>query len=77
MFEYTPLWEVISLEGLSYVTADGKYLEEERTIIKPRLEAAGYFDIEFLPGETDSFGPLTRTVVAYDADGHKEKFYYG
>jgi hypothetical protein len=71
---YIPPTTIISLEGLTY---GENYVQEEINIINPQLEALGYTDIKWLPGETDSFGPLTRLARAYNAEGDLVWFTYG
>ncbi len=72
--EYIDLYEVISLEGVKY---DSYYRMQELEILQPRLEAIGYTDIKWFPGETDSFGPLTRTCRAKNPGGETVWFVYG
>lgn len=67
------LSEVISLDGFDYQ----RWRESEEQIIRPQLAFLGYRDIRFGPGETDSFGPLTRMVFAIDPDGERVEFVYG
>lgn len=50
---------------------------DEQTIIKPALEALGYTNIRFIDGDRDSYGPLTRIVIAVRAHGKTEYFIYG
>jgi hypothetical protein len=53
------------------------YRRGEIEILQPRLEAKGYMDVEWYPGETDSFGPLTRMCKALDPNGKTITFFYG
>lgn len=59
---YENLFEHISSEGFSYDSRT--YLQQEIDILQPRLEALGYTSITWLPGESDSWGPLTRVCMA-------------
>ncbi len=72
---YEELSNVISIEGLSW--EPNRYLDDELNILQPRLVAVGYTEIEWGPGEHDSFGPLTRTCTARDAAGEVRAFIYG
>jgi hypothetical protein len=71
--EYVDLTEVISFSEFSFE----RYREGERNILTPQLKALGYTEVEFLPGETDSFGPLSRTCRATDSQGYIVWFMYG
>jgi hypothetical protein len=53
------------------------YRRGELDILQPRMEALGYMDIEWYPGETDSFGPLTRMCKALNTEGETVIFFYG
>jgi len=72
---YQPLDQIISIDGLTY--ARETFAREEIDILTPRLEAAGYSDVRWFAGETDSFGPLTRIGRAYNKDGDLVWFTYG
>jgi hypothetical protein len=55
-----------------------KYRSEERDLINPALEKAGYRpESKWFDGERDSFGPLTRCVHAIDPDGTAVVVVYG
>ena len=71
--EYVELESMLNFDGFSY----RQYVESEKTILQPQLEALGYSEIEWLPGETDSFGPLTRVCKAKDEEGEIVWFLYG
>lgn len=49
----------------------------EMDLLEPRLRELGFSDIRWGPGETDSFGPLTRICTATDQNGIKRRFIYG
>lgn len=72
---FEELSSVISLEGLSY--SPYKFIEDEKTILEPRLLELGFTDIFWKMGEADSFGPLSRICNATDADGNRRSFIYG
>lgn len=72
---YGDLSKLISFEGFSF--ARERYRRDELNILQPRLEDLGYHDIEWGPGETDSFGPLTRVCSAKTSTGHTVWFCYG
>ena len=71
--EYKPLEELISFQGFNY----NLYRTSEQNILQPQLVYLGYTDIQWLPGETDSFGPLTRICKARNHFGEIEWFIYG
>lgn len=71
--EYEDLYEIISFEDFEF---EKWYLHEDM-ILRPRLEDLGFWAIVFKPGETDSFGPLTRVVTAIDSNGSRRQFIYG
>lgn len=55
-----------------------RYHEGEQGIIKPALEKMGFKNIRFSMGEQDSFGPLSRIVVAFNTKTQKlQQFIYG
>lgn len=68
------LSSVISLEGFNY---DKNFKEQELFLLQPRLQELGYIEIEWGAGESDSFGPLTRTCQATNSYGVREYFFYG
>jgi hypothetical protein len=59
---YEDLMDFVSFDGFDFSTS--KYRRDELELLQPQLEALGYYDIEWLPGETDSWGPLTRVCKA-------------
>lgn len=69
------LSEVISMAGFDFP----QWREQEESIIRPRLEEAGFTTIFFenLPGPRDRFGTVTRLVNAYDSDGNFRQMFYG
>ncbi|MET0785772.1 MAG: hypothetical protein ABWY25_03625 [Paenisporosarcina sp.] len=71
-YEYIDLYTVIDMVGFDY----DDYHDGELNILEPRLKEIGYTDIQWGPGETDSFGPLTRTCQAMK-DGKLYFFVYG
>jgi hypothetical protein len=72
--EYKEFPNEISFSGFGWATAT--YRRDEVEILQPQLEALGYTDIEWLPGEVDSFGPLSRVCKA-SKDGEIIWFIYG
>jgi len=73
--EYEELTNIISFEGFDF---DPKtYLDQEIDILTPQLKVLGYTEIRWLPGETDSFGPLTRICKAVSPAGKEVTFFYG
>lgn len=73
-FIYRDLSDVIVLTGLTY---DENYINQEKELLTPRLEAVGYTNIQWQDGERDSFGPLTRVCSATDRYGNRVYFIYG
>lgn len=71
---YRNLDEVIVLTGLTY---DENYINQEKELLTPRLEAVGYTNIQWQDGERDSFGPLTRVCSCNDRYGNRVYFIYG
>jgi hypothetical protein len=72
-YEYLP--DIISFNKFDYSGAT--YVNQEETILQPQLEKLGYTEIKWLPGESDSFGPLSRVCRAFDKEGELHWFYYG
>lgn len=54
------LYDFVAFDGFDF----SLYRKGELELLQPQLEAIGYYDIEWLPGETDSFGPLSRVCKA-------------
>lgn len=54
-----------------------EYHRDELNLIKPLMETEGYTNIRFVMGERDSFGPLSRVVLATTPQGNHVKFVYG
>ena len=73
--EYKDLTAIISFAKFSFSSVD--YVKEEKEILQPQLEALGYTEIIWLPGEHDSFGPLSRVCRAFDKKGDLHWFFYG
>lgn len=48
----------------------------EDVIVRPRLEALGYYSINFHPSEANMFGPDTRIITCLDQDGKFRSFIY-
>jgi hypothetical protein len=69
------LSNVIDMEGITYDR--NTYLDEEFSILQPRLVAMGYTEIRWSMGDYDSFGPLTRVCTCRDASGELREFIYG
>ena len=63
----------ISMEGFDY----RNYRNHENELLTPRLTEAGFSDIKFRPGESDSFGPLIRLVRMTNKEGKRGEAYYG
>lgn len=72
---YTDLAAVIDFAGFSF--DKNNYREEELKILQPRLKARGYTRIKWMPGESDSFGPLSRLCECMSPDGNMVTFIYG
>lgn len=53
-----------------------RYLEWERDVATPALEAMGYRVSNWRTTDGDSFGPLVRGVTL-KKDGHAEDYFYG
>jgi hypothetical protein len=70
--ECEELYDVIELD-LEYETWE----ENEDIILRPRLEAQGFYAIHFEDCAVDNFGVLTRTVTCIDHAGKYRKFIYG
>lgn len=71
--EYIPLEDLIDFRDFEFRS----WRTGEEYVLKPQLVRLGYHDIQFLPGETDSFGPLTRTCKAKNSYGEVVWFVYG
>lgn len=71
--EYMDLEKILDFEGFDFRL----YRTSEVNILQPQLVLKGYTNIEWLPGETDSFGPLTRVCKAKNLDGETVWFIYG
>ena len=48
----------------------------EDVIVRPRLEALGFYAINFHPSEANMFGPDTRIVTCLDQDNNFRSFIY-
>jgi|SRR4051794_1475609 len=73
--EYVDLDEDAGIDFTGFSFKD--YVNGERTILQPQLEARGYTDIKWYMGEYDSFGPLTRVCEAKSSNGERIYFIYG
>jgi len=72
------LMEVLDESGEQYDECDFQhYVEWEATVAMPLLQKMGYRVHGFRSTESDSFGPLSRTVSVTDKDGNRRQFYYG
>lgn len=69
----------IDLEGiLDFRNFDySLWFEHEKNVLQPQLETMGYTEIEWMMGEMDFFGPLTRICKARGAHGDITWFIYG
>lgn len=72
--EYEEFPDEVSFNGFGFTTAT--YRRDEVEVLQPQLEALGYNVVAWLPGETDSFGPLTRVCHA-QKNGEDVWFIYG
>lgn len=70
---FMPLHEVVSFEDYDF---NGRLEQQEKEILQPQLEALGYTNISWEPGDEDSFGPLVRVCKAY-LDGKLIHLVYG
>ena len=73
-YQYEYLEDVIDLE--EYVSLPTNYHWFEDVVIRPKLETAGYYGINFHPTETNMFGPNTRVVTCLDPAGKFCSFIY-
>lgn len=71
--EYIQLEDLISFEGFEWA----EWLKGEKEVLQPQLERFGYTDIQWKPGETDSYGPLSRVCKAKNSNGSAVWFIYG
>ena len=71
--DWVNLNELLSFQGFSF----SRYYRDEVTVLQPQLEELGYSEIRWYPGESDSFGPLTRTVMMVDSQGRWVQGVYG
>ncbi len=69
---FEDLSETISMAGFDRLN----WLTEERDILKPRLEEAGFEAVIFGPGERGSNGSRVRMVTCLDHDGNFRQFTY-
>lgn len=53
-----------------------QYFQDERKKLQPKLEQAGYTNVEFFTVDSDSFGPLVRGVKALDPKGQTHQWAY-
>lgn len=73
MIKESDLSDLISFDGFDYT----HYRRDEVTVLQPRMQALGYHGITWGAGETDSFGPLSRTCTAFNSDNIVCYFMYG
>lgn len=71
--EYKPLEDILDFENFDFRL----YRSGEQNVLQPQLIVMGYRDIQWLDGERDSFGPLTRICKAKDPSGNIVWFVYG
>jgi len=71
--DFGQLHNHVDMSGFDY----GKYRDHEQSILKPRLEEKGFKDINFVAGESDSFGPLIRLVKMTNKTGQRGTAWYG
>lgn len=69
---FLDLMNFISFEGFDWK----EYYKGEKEILQPRLEALGFTNVKWSPGETDSFGPLSRVCKAKTLTGKAVSFVY-
>jgi len=53
------------------------FRQSEREVLQPQLSKLGFTDIKWMSGESDSFGPLTRSAGMTDTNGERITFVYG
>jgi len=73
MADFGRIGDHVSFEGFDF----SNWRNHERELLTPRLEKAGFSDIEFDYGDRDSFGPLTRVARMTDNEGRRGKAWYG
>ena len=72
--EYIELSSIVDFTDFKY---DDTYREQEGVLLTPQLEALGFTHIAWMPGEYDSFGPLTRVCRAKNRFNEVVWFMYG
>jgi hypothetical protein len=72
--EYHYLNKYIDFSDFVY---DHTYREQEVSILNPQMEAIGLKHIQWMAGETDCFGPLTRVCRALNKNNEVMWFVYG
>lgn len=70
--QYEEFPNEISFSGFNFQN----YYEHEKSILEPQLRELGYEVSEWVTGERDSFGPLTRYCVAKKGN-ETVRFIYG
>lgn len=72
---YEDLSSIISISGVDVF----QWRDHEESILRPRLEEAGFTQIFFenLPGVRDGLGFVSRVVNAYDSSGNFRQMIYG
>jgi hypothetical protein len=73
--EYEYLEEVLYFDEESVYIVTGIEIFED-TVIRPRLEAIGFYSVNFHPSEANMFGPNTRVVTCLDHNGKFRSFIY-
>ncbi len=63
----------VSFDGFDW----DQYGTSEWEVLTPQLHDWGFREIKWGPGETDSFGPLSRVATMRDQDGSIVRFCYG
>lgn len=53
------------------------FRQSEREVLQPQLSKLGFTDIKWMSGESDSFGPLTRSAGMTDVNDKRITFVYG
>ena len=72
---YINLGDLINFEEIGFDYSN--WVVEEVEKLNPQLESMGYTNIQWRPGETDSWGPLTRICRTVNPRGDVVWFIYG
>ena len=73
---YVDLFEIIGHEVEMAGCFSSQYWEWEQNVAEPELNDRGYSVVEWIHGERDSFGPLSRVAVVLK-DGVESRLVYG